>query len=71
MFFVPMHAIAFLAGPFTFTWDALAVAVALYVVTGGLGLSLSYHRQVSTPFEFNGGQVSKFYLPPLAPACVA
>jgi len=47
VFFVPMHAIAFLAGPFTFTWDALAVAAALYVVTGGLGLSMSYHRQLS------------------------
>jgi len=51
VFFVPMHAIAFLAGPFTFTWDALAVAAALYVVTGGLGLSMSYHRQVGAPLH--------------------
>jgi hypothetical protein len=57
VFFVPMHAIALLAGPFTFTWDALAVAAALYVVTGGLGLSLSYHRQVPPPRR--------------SPACVA
>jgi hypothetical protein len=47
IFFVPMHAIAVVAGPLTFTWEALGVAAALYVVTGGLGLSMSYHRQLS------------------------
>lgn len=47
VFFVPMHIIAFVLGPFTFTWDAFYLACGLYVITGGLGLSMSYHRQLS------------------------
>ncbi|KAK9824554.1 hypothetical protein WJX72_011275 [[Myrmecia] bisecta] len=46
-FFLGMHAIALGLGPFTFSWDALQVALGMYVVTGMLGLSLSYHRQLS------------------------
>lgn len=30
--------------PHTFTWSAVAVAVVLYYVTGGFGISLGYHR---------------------------
>ncbi|KAK1312081.1 hypothetical protein QJS10_CPA07g00619 [Acorus calamus] len=41
-----MHALCLLA-PFTFTSGALGVACALYVVTGLLGITLSYHRNLS------------------------
>ena len=30
--------------PGTFNWSAVAVAVALYYITGGIGISLGYHR---------------------------
>lgn len=33
-----------LAAPFTFTWPAFWVCVALYWVTGGLGICLCFHR---------------------------
>ncbi len=33
-----------LAAPFTFTWQGLAVAVALHWFTGGIGICLGYHR---------------------------
>jgi fatty-acid desaturase len=36
-----------LAAPFTFTWDALLVAVVLWWLTAGLGISLGYHRLLS------------------------
>ncbi len=42
-----MHAIALIGGPLTFSWDALALAAGLYVVTGMFGVSLSFHRQLS------------------------
>lgn len=42
-----MHAIAFIGGPLTFSWDAFEVAVAGYVLTGMLGISMSYHRQLT------------------------
>ncbi|MBL0927766.1 MAG: fatty acid desaturase [Phycisphaerales bacterium] len=38
-----LHA-ACVAAPFVFTWSGLAVAVALWVLTGGLGICLCYHR---------------------------
>ena len=46
---VPFTAIAILhvaclAAPFFFTWGALAVAVFLWWVAGGLGICLCYHR---------------------------
>jgi len=41
-----LHAACLLA-PFTFSWDALAVSFGLYVVTGMLGITLSYHRNLS------------------------
>ncbi|KAF6257723.1 delta-9 desaturase-like protein [Scenedesmus sp. NREL 46B-D3] len=46
-FFAAMHAVALLGGPLTFSWDALQVMLAGYVVTGMLGVSMSYHRQLS------------------------
>jgi fatty-acid desaturase len=36
--------LAALAAPFTFTWSGLAICLALYWVTGGLGVCLGYHR---------------------------
>ncbi|WP_153557773.1 acyl-CoA desaturase [Roseimaritima sediminicola] len=36
--------IAVLAAPFTFTWQALVVTVALHWFTGSLGICLGYHR---------------------------
>eukprot|EP01018_Ginkgo_biloba_P018111 Gb_14279 [translate_table: standard] len=43
---VAMHALCLLA-PFTFTWKAFGVFVGLYIVTGLLGITLSYHRNLS------------------------
>ena len=33
-----------LAAPFTFTWQALVLAIALHWLTGGIGICLGYHR---------------------------
>ncbi|KAK9078255.1 hypothetical protein SSX86_002312 [Deinandra increscens subsp. villosa] len=41
-----MHLVCGFA-PFTFTWRAFSVAVGLYVVTGLLGITLSFHRNLS------------------------
>ncbi|XP_076925172.1 palmitoyl-monogalactosyldiacylglycerol delta-7 desaturase, chloroplastic-like [Bidens hawaiensis] len=41
-----MHLLCVMA-PFTFNWRALWVAVGLYVVTGLLGITLSFHRNLS------------------------
>lgn len=41
-----MHALCLFA-PFTFSWSALGVAASLYVVTGMLGITLSFHRNLS------------------------
>ncbi|KAI7986498.1 hypothetical protein LOK49_LG14G01740 [Camellia lanceoleosa] len=41
-----MHLLCFLA-PFTFKWGAFSVALGLYVVTGLLGITLSFHRNLS------------------------
>lgn len=46
-FFIGMHAAAFILGPITFNLDALCVAIGGYLVTGCLGVSMSYHRQLS------------------------
>ncbi|KAG2502171.1 hypothetical protein HYH03_000658 [Edaphochlamys debaryana] len=46
-FFVAMHVAALIGGPLTFSWDALTVCMAGYVLTGMLGISVSYHRQLS------------------------
>ncbi|XAR50544.1 hypothetical protein NMG60_11004897 [Bertholletia excelsa] len=43
---VLMHFLCLFA-PFTFNWAALWVAVGLYVVTGLLGITLSFHRHLS------------------------
>ncbi|KAJ0700818.1 putative fatty acid desaturase domain, acyl-CoA desaturase [Helianthus annuus] len=43
---VAMHLLCGFA-PFTFSWRALSVAVGLYVVTGLLGITLSFHRNLS------------------------
>jgi stearoyl-CoA desaturase (delta-9 desaturase) len=41
-----MHAACLLA-PFTFSWDAFAVFAGLYFITGCLGITLSFHRNLS------------------------
>ena len=41
-----LHCLCFFA-PFQFSWGAVLVAVALYVVTGLFGITLSYHRNLS------------------------
>lgn len=41
-----MHLLSLFA-PFQFNWGAFWVAVALYVVTGLFGITLSYHRNLS------------------------
>lgn len=46
-FFAAMHAVALVGGPLTFSWDCLQLCLAGYVVTGMLGISISYHRQLS------------------------
>ncbi len=42
-FIVGVHILA-LAGLFTFSWAALAVCVVLHWLTGGVGITLGYHR---------------------------
>lgn len=36
-----------LAAPWTFTWQALVLMLVLYVLTGGVGICLGYHRLLS------------------------
>ncbi|KAI3525146.1 hypothetical protein L2E82_02428 [Cichorium intybus] len=43
---VAMHLLCCFA-PFTFSWRGLSVAMSLYVVTGLLGITLSFHRNLS------------------------
>lgn len=43
---VAMHILCLFA-PFTFNWGALCVALSLYVITGLLGITLSFHRNLS------------------------
>ncbi|XP_051135674.1 palmitoyl-monogalactosyldiacylglycerol delta-7 desaturase, chloroplastic-like [Andrographis paniculata] len=43
---IGMHLLCLWA-PFTFTWGAFWVAVGLYFITGLLGITLSYHRNLS------------------------
>jgi fatty-acid desaturase len=45
-FIAAVHMFALL-GFFTFSWKALAVAAALWWVTGSLGIGLSFHRQLT------------------------
>ena len=45
-FMVTMHGLCFLA-PATFSWPMVALFLASYIVTGCLGITLSYHRQLS------------------------
>lgn len=42
-----MHAAAFILGPMTYRPDCLALAFAMYVITGLFGITLSFHRQLS------------------------
>lgn len=41
-----MHCVCLFA-PFQFNWGAVSVAMALYVVTGLFGITLSFHRNLS------------------------
>ncbi|MCD9641365.1 hypothetical protein HAX54_027530 [Datura stramonium] len=43
---VSMHLLCLFA-PFTFNWAALGIAFGLYVITGLLGITLSFHRNLS------------------------
>ncbi|XP_051148201.1 palmitoyl-monogalactosyldiacylglycerol delta-7 desaturase, chloroplastic-like [Andrographis paniculata] len=43
---VAMHTLCLFA-PFTFNWSAIAVAAALYLITGLFGITLSFHRNLS------------------------
>ncbi|KAL2462754.1 Palmitoyl-monogalactosyldiacylglycerol delta-7 desaturase [Forsythia ovata] len=43
---VAMHLLCLFA-PFTFNWGALWVAFGLYIITGLLGITLSFHRHLS------------------------
>nr|WDA42943.1 palmitoyl-monogalactosyldiacylglycerol delta-7 desaturas [Fagopyrum tataricum] len=43
---IAMHLLALFA-PFTFNWNALWVALGLYVATGLFGICLSFHRNLS------------------------
>lgn len=43
---VAMHLLCVLA-PFTFNWAAFGVAAGLYFITGLLGITLSFHRNLS------------------------
>ncbi|KAH9619810.1 hypothetical protein KSS87_015582 [Heliosperma pusillum] len=43
---VIVHGLAMFA-PFTFNWGALGVAVVLHVLTGMLGITLSFHRNLT------------------------
>ena len=45
-FMVLLHGLCFLA-PFTFSWKAFSVFLLSYIVTGMLGITLSYHRNLS------------------------
>eukprot|EP00878_Enallax_costatus_P037482 GHUV01042342.1.p1 GENE.GHUV01042342.1~~GHUV01042342.1.p1 ORF type:complete len:379 (+),score=81.54 GHUV01042342.1:277-1413(+) len=46
-FFAVMHLVALVGAPLTFSWDAFQVMLGGYVVTGMLGISMSYHRQLA------------------------
>lgn len=41
-----MHVLSLFA-PFQFSWNAFWIAIALYVVTGLFGITLSFHRHLS------------------------
>lgn len=45
-FIVTMHLLC-LAAPFTFSWSNLALFGATYFITGCLGITLSFHRQLA------------------------
>ncbi|KAK3237304.1 hypothetical protein CYMTET_52608, partial [Cymbomonas tetramitiformis] len=60
-FFIPMHLIALVFGPLTFTPEAFTAACVLYLITGGLGLSMSYHRQLSHK-SFRCPKVVEYFL---------
>jgi stearoyl-CoA desaturase (delta-9 desaturase) len=45
-FMVAMHGLCLLA-PATFSWPMVALFAASYLVTGCLGITLSFHRQLS------------------------
>lgn len=58
LFIVGVHIVA-LAGFFTYSWQALALCVVLHWITGGLGITMTYHRllthrsfQVAKPVEY-------------------
>lgn len=47
--------------PFYFSWDALAVGFVGYVITGMLGITLSYHRQLAH-LSFKSPKVVEYFM---------
>jgi len=58
-FIAAVHFLALL-GIFTFSWKALAVAAALWWITGSLGIGLSFHRQLTHQGFEAPGWLTKF-----------
>lgn len=44
IFWLALIHLGALAGPWTFTWEGIALALVLHWATGGLGICLGYHR---------------------------
>jgi stearoyl-CoA desaturase (delta-9 desaturase) len=47
VFWIGLLHLGALAAPFTFSWQGLLVMLALYWLTGGIGICLGYHRLLS------------------------
>ena len=45
--FIGVMHLGCLLAPFTFTWGAFKCFLAMYFITGCLGITLSYHRQIA------------------------
>ena len=60
LFITGVHIIA-LAGIFTFSWKALAVCLVLHWITGGLGITLGYHRLL-THRSFKTPKLVEYFL---------
>ena len=55
------HVVVLIAAPLTFTWPALAVALALHWMTGSLGICLGYHRLLTHTGMKTYGWVRYFF----------
>ena len=59
-FIIGAHIIA-LAGFFTFSWKALAICLVLHWVTGGVGITMGYHRLL-THRSFQAPKIVEYFL---------